>query len=93
MSSFQLSLSTLISYLRLNFHTTDTTKNVLGVIPHGVVDNVLDCDIIVSEFKLPSNSYIHFWTNALVKDMNLIIFPCYGLNNTTITLLQGWLWH
>ena len=36
----------------------------------GVVDNVLDCDIIVSHFKFQSGYYFHFRTNILVKDMN-----------------------
>ena len=30
-----------------------------------VVANVLDCDIVVSGFKLQSCYYVHFWTNTL----------------------------
>ena len=41
----------------------------------GVVANVLDCKIVVSEFKLYSFYCIHFWTNAPWKDMNLFILP------------------
>ena len=50
-------------------------KNVTYVgIPHGVVANVLNCDIIVSKFKLQLHfNCIHFWTNALGKIMNLLI--------------------
>ena len=37
---------------------------------HGVVVNVLKCDIVINEFKLQSRYYSHFWTNALEKDIN-----------------------
>ena len=42
-------------------------KNIRGggEIVRGVVANVLDCDIIVSEFELLL--HIHFWTNILGK--------------------------
>ena len=36
---------------------------------HCVVANVLDCDIVVSKFKLQLHHYIHFRTNTLEKDM------------------------
>ena len=36
----------------------------------GVLANVLDCDILVSEFELPSRYYVHFQINTLGKDMN-----------------------
>ena len=39
--------------------------------PHGVVANVLDCDIVVSKFEFHLCYYIHFWTNTLGKGMNL----------------------
>ena len=32
--------------------------------PHGEVANVLDCDIVVSEFELQLRYYIHFRTNT-----------------------------
>ena len=32
----------------------------IGGNPHGAVDKVLDCDIVVSEFELQSCYYIHF---------------------------------
>ena len=35
--------------------------------PCGIVANVLDCDIVVSEFKFHLCYYIHFWTNTLRK--------------------------
>ena len=40
----------------------------------GIVANVLNCDIVVSEFKLQLHYYIHFWTNTLGKSMNSTIF-------------------
>ena len=33
--------------------------------PHGAMVKTMDCGIIVSEFKLQSSYYIHFWTNTL----------------------------
>ena len=52
---------------------------------HGVEVNVLDCNI-VSEIKLQSHYYVHFWTNPL-------IFPSYRLNSTTAVLQRGRLWN
>ena len=41
---------------------------------HGVVTNMLDCDIIVNGFELQSHYYNHFQINTLgEKGMNLII--------------------
>ena len=37
--------------------------------------NVLDCDIVVSEFALQLHYYVHFGTNNLEKGMNPFIFP------------------
>ena len=31
------------------------------------MDNVLNCDIVVSEFKPQLHFYVHFWTNILGK--------------------------
>ena len=46
--------------------------------PHGVMVKVMDCRIIVSEFKLQSRYYIHYWKNTLGKGMNPLIFPAMG---------------
>ena len=54
---------------------------------HGVVANVMDCDIVVSDFDLQSCCYVHFRTNTLGKGMNSLI-PNYGLNNTITILLH-----
>ena len=48
-----------------------------GGCPHNVVANMLDCDIVVSEFKLQSCYYIHFQTNTLGKGMNPLIPLCW----------------
>ena len=39
--------------------------------PHSEVVNVLDCDTIVSEFKLQLFCCIHFWENTLKKGVNI----------------------
>ena len=56
----------------------------------GVVANVLDCYIVVSEFKLKLCYYIYFQSNTLGNGMNSLL-PLAGLNSTTIVFLQGWL--
>ena len=61
---------------------------VLQWVPSDVVVNVLDCDIVVNEFKLHLHYYVYFWTFG--KGMNSLISFSYGLNSTTIVLLlQG----
>ena len=39
---------------------------------------MLDCDIVVSEFEFQSRNYIHFSTNTLRKGMNPLILPNMG---------------
>ena len=49
-----------------------------------VVDNVLDWDIVVSEFELQSPYYVHILTNTIVKSMNpLSLLPQLGINSIT----------
>ena len=38
-----------------------------------VVINVLDCDIVVSEFELHSCYFLHFHIDTLLKGMNVSI--------------------
>ena len=57
----------------------------------GFIGNKLDCNSVVSEFKLQLHYYVRFWTNNLGKGMNLLIPFRYGLNRSTSVLLQGWL--
>ena len=47
---------------------------------------VLNCSLKISKFELQLHYYIHFWTNTLVKGMNLLSFPKYVLNRITIVL-------
>ena len=47
-------------------------------IPYSIVTNVLDCDIVVNEFKLQSRYYDHFRNNTPVNSMNLFIPPAMG---------------
>ena len=43
-----------------------------------LVTNVLDCNIVVSEFELQSIYYVHVRTNTPGKGMNPHIFPFMG---------------
>ena len=57
--------------------------------PHGVVVKVLDCDNVISEFKLQSCYYIYFWTNAhwkffLTNKQNKQRFDFYDLSTIVI---------
>ena len=56
---------------------------------HGIVTNMLDCNIVVSKFKLQRHYYVHFRTNRLGKDMTLLILSSFVLNSTTTVLLEG----
>ena len=49
----------------------------LMVIPHGVVANVLNYDL-VSKFKLKSCYYFHFYTITLGKGMNQLFLSVMG---------------
>ena len=57
---------------------------------HGVVANELDCEIIVSSNCRPAIMFT-FWLIPLGKMWNPL-FHSYGVNSTTIVLLQGRLW-
>ena len=46
--------------------------------PCGVMVKAMDCRIVVSEFELQSCYYVHFQTNTLGKDMNLLILQAIG---------------
>ena len=50
--------------------------------PSGVVVDVLDCSLKVSEFKLQSCYYVYFRTNILEKGMNSFIPLSYMLNSS-----------
>ena len=61
-------------YKRKRVHICSGCRVVL----HGVGVNVVECNIVVSEFKLPLRYCIHFQTNTLGKGMNLLIHPSMG---------------
>ena len=45
---------------------------------HGVMVKALDCRILVSEFKLQSCYYNHYWTNAPWERYESLYPPSYG---------------
>ena len=51
-------------------------------IPRGVVINVLDCDVLVSEFEL------HLRSNTLWKGMNPLILPAMGYIVSLLSFLK-----
>ena len=57
---------------------TEYSRNSLGVCPHGVMVEAMDCGIVVSEFELQSRYYVHFRTNTLGKGMNPLILLAMG---------------
>ena len=63
--------------------------------PCDIVANLIDHNIVVSEFEFQMCCCIHFQINTLGKGMNTLIPPptSYGLNDTTTVLPQGWLLH
>ena len=46
--------------------------------PHSIMVNMLSYEVIVNEFELQYNHYVHFWTYTLGKGMNLLIPPAMG---------------
>ena len=46
-----------------------------GGSPLDVVAYVLDCDIVTSKFELQPRFWVHFRTNTLGENMNLLIYP------------------
>ena len=67
---------------------SDLSKPLTQESPGGVVANLLDCDIVVSEFEIQPCYYVDFWTNVLWKAINSFIPQ---LNSTTTVLLLEWL--
>ena len=49
--------------------------------------NGLKCDITVNKFQIHSHYNIHFQTNTLIKNMNLLIPSNYELKSTTTVFL------
>ena len=72
------SLSSNIGSFNLEKTAYETSMSLQRGCPYGIVTNMLDCYIIVSEFKPQSCYYVHFWTNTLAKGMNPLILPAMG---------------
>ena len=66
-------------------------KMLIGRSPCGVVVNILNFGLKVSEFKFQLGYYIHFRTNTFRKGIEPLYPHSYELNSTT-TVPQGWLW-
>ena len=57
--------------------------------------NVLDCDIVVSEFELQPCNYVHFRTNAIEEKVLTSLSPSYESNtewNDKIVVLEKTTW-
>ena len=64
------------------------------VSPRDIVANMLDCDIVVSQFELQSSYYVHFRTNTLEKGMKPLTHyeTSNRLNSITAVLLRWMVW-
>ena len=63
---------------KLNGDSLEIGVGILLGCPHGVMDKVMDCGIVVNEFILQSCYYVHFRANTLGKGMNPLILPAIG---------------
>ena len=63
----------LFGWDRNTWYQITRLKNSSGTIgdARGVVTNVLECDIVESEFDIQSCYYVYFWTFTFGKDMKL----------------------
>ena len=46
--------------------------------PHCVVANVVDSNIVISEFELQSYDYVQFWMNTHKEGVNPVYPPAKG---------------
>ena len=65
----------------------------MGEYTYDLVANMLDCNILVSKFKLQLHFMFTFEFIASGKVQTLLSHPNYGLNRTTTVLLEAWFWH
>ena len=59
----------------------------------GLLANVLDWHIVVSEFVHLSDHLVHLQTDAFRRDMRPFIRTSFGLTIATTVILQRYLWH
>ena len=72
----------------LKCHKTQLTNRVIWLdSPCGVMDNVLDWNIVVSDFKRKSFYYVHFLSKTRKKGVKPLI-PSNVLNSVIKILLQ-----
>ena len=64
-----------VLYVHNNLHLC---ISYIGGCPCGVMVNVMDCEIVVSEFVLQSHYHVHFQANTRGKGMNPLILPAMG---------------
>ena len=67
-----------VTVIQIEVDVLGTIPKGLGVCPRGVMVKVMDCGIVVREFVLQSNYYVHFQANTLGKGMNPLILPAMG---------------
>ena len=73
-----------LSYVLIRLITIDslslyaTLTQIYMFFGGGCPCGIMDCGIVVSEFKLQLCYYSHFWTNTLGKGMNPLILPAMG---------------
>ena len=60
-----------------------------GVNFYGEMNNVMDCEIAVNEFKRQSHFYVTFRTNTLMKGMNFLI-PHQWVKLVPLLFCEGW---
>ena len=72
--NFQGSTTILNSCTKKSGNLLKAPRFLDGKGPLDIVANVLNCDIIESQFKLQSRCYIPFQTNTIRKNMNRL-FP------------------
>ena len=61
--------------------------------PRAVVVNMLDCNMVDSEFERQSRYYVQFRTNTIRIIWTPLSPNSYRLNSITAVFLQGWLWY
>ena len=63
---------------RTLYLASKVNPNITRGCPHGVMVKAMDCGIVVSEFVIQSDYYVHFRANTLRKGMNPLILPAMG---------------
>ena len=59
----------------ISYNCVITNESSGPEVPQGVVVTMLDCEIVVIEFKLHACYNIHFWSNTLGKGIKPSYHP------------------